>query len=65
MFPGTDGLNVTVTVHFPPVARVEGIMGQLLLAPKSPLAVIDVMVNPALPLLVSVMAFPSLVVFSS
>jgi hypothetical protein len=50
-------LNVTVIVQCAAAVRGEGLMGQLLLAPKSPLAVIDPMVNPAVPLLVSVENF--------
>ena len=36
--PETDGLNVAVIVQCAAAARVEGLIGQLLLAPKFPLA---------------------------
>jgi len=52
-------------VHLAPTAKVDGLIEQVLLWVKFPLAFIDVIANAVVPLLVSVMAFPALVVFSS
>lgn len=56
--PVAVGVKVTLIVQVPPVARVEGLMGQLVVCAKSPLFApvteMPVMVNAAVPLLVSV-----------
>ena len=65
MLPATEGVKVTMIVHLAPTAKVDGLIEQVLLWVKFPLAFIDVIANAVVPLLVSVMAFPALVVFSS
>src|SRR5205823_3671622 len=50
--PVTDGVKVTLMVQVPLAARVEGLMGQLLVCPKSPGLV------PVKPILVMVNAAP-------
>jgi len=65
MLPVTEGVKVTVIVHVAPAAKVDGLNGHVLLLAKFPLAVIEFIANPALPLLVSVTAFPALVAFSN
>ena len=65
MLPETEGLKVAVMVHLAPTAKVDGLIGQVVLLAKFPLAVIEFIVNLVVPLLVSVRAFPALVVFSS
>ena len=67
--PRTLGVNVTLIVQFAPGPRAVGLMGHapmpVLVAPKSPDAVIKVINKPAFPLFVRVTGCEALVVASN
>ena len=62
LVPVAVGTNVALIVHVTPMARVEGLRGQLLVWAKSPLAAMALKVKVAVPVLVTVMDLAALFV---